>query len=80
MAVLAYLPRVLRLGWNAARNWTLAWFVLLTVQGFLPIAMVYLTRGLVNRVVVLTPMNVHAPLLFAALYEAVLLRIKCMGA
>ena len=42
--------------------------------------MVYLTRGLVNRVVVLSPMNVQAPLLSVALYEAVLLRIKCMGA
>jgi ATP-binding cassette subfamily B protein len=43
-----YLPRALGLVWQAARQWTLAWAALLVVQGLLPIAIVYLTRDLVN--------------------------------
>ena len=46
-----YLPRGLALVWHAARRWTLAWLALLTAQGILPIATVYLVRELVNRLV-----------------------------
>ena len=42
LAQLAYLPRALTLVWAAARVWTLAWVVLLLVQGLLPVATVYL--------------------------------------
>jgi len=45
---ISYLPRALRLVWTAARLWTLAWTVLLIVQGLLPAASVYLTRLLVD--------------------------------
>ena len=48
---LSYLPRTLRLVWNATRNWTLAWAVLLVVQGLLPAAAVYLTKILVDSLV-----------------------------
>ena len=45
------LPRVLRLVWAASKGWTLAWGILLVVQGLLPAAMVFLTRLLVDGLV-----------------------------
>ncbi|HEY9667300.1 MAG TPA: ABC transporter ATP-binding protein [Coleofasciculaceae cyanobacterium] len=48
---LSYLPQTLRLVWAAAHHWTLAWIILLVVQGLLPVATVYLTRLLVNSLV-----------------------------
>jgi ATP-binding cassette, subfamily B, bacterial len=50
-AQLRYLPRTLGLVWAAARRWTTAWAALLAVQGLLPLAMVYLTRPLVDRTI-----------------------------
>ncbi len=49
---LPYLARTLRLVWTAARYWTVAWVALLVVQGLLPVAVVYLTRLLVDAFVV----------------------------
>jgi ATP-binding cassette, subfamily B, bacterial len=49
---LSYLPRTLRLVWTATGNWTLAWGVLLVVQGLLPAAAVYLTKIFVDSLVV----------------------------
>jgi ATP-binding cassette subfamily B protein len=51
LAQLAYLPAALRLVWTAAKGWSLAWGMLLILQGILPGAMVYLTRLLVDSVV-----------------------------
>lgn len=51
IAQLSYLQQTFLLVWSAARNWTLAWFVILVVQGLLPVATVYLTRILVNSLV-----------------------------
>jgi len=48
---LPFLTRVLGLVWNAAQRWTLAWLILLVVQGLLPAVTVYLTRTLVNQLV-----------------------------
>ncbi len=48
---LLYLPQALALVWAAARPWMVAWAVLLVLQGLLPIAIVYLTRTLVNSLV-----------------------------
>jgi ATP-binding cassette subfamily B protein len=42
--LVAYLPRTLRLVINGAGRWTMAWAVLLLVQGLLPGATVYLTK------------------------------------
>jgi len=50
-AQLPYLIRALVLVWDAARRWTLAWFVLLVIQGLLPVVTVYLTRALVDNLV-----------------------------
>ena len=48
---LPYLPRAFALVWSSARDWTLAWAILLVAQGLLPVATVYLTRSLVNSLV-----------------------------
>src|SRR3990172_12783424 len=47
-AQLRFLPRALRLVWAAARGWSLLWSGLLVAQGLLPVAIVYLTRELVD--------------------------------
>jgi ATP-binding cassette subfamily B protein len=49
---LPFLGRGLRLIWRAAPRWTLAWAILLILQGVLPVAIVYLTRALVDSLVV----------------------------
>ena len=50
-AQLPHLPRALGLVWAAARSWTIAWLVLLIIQGLLPAATVYLTKLLVDALV-----------------------------
>lgn len=58
-AVAAQIPllaQAVKLIWRAAPGWSLAWLVLLAVQGFLPVFLVYLTRSVVDALVmVLTP-------------------------
>ncbi len=51
LAQLPYLPQALALVWRAARVWTLSWAILLLVQGLLPVAIVYLSRSLINSLV-----------------------------
>src|ERR687892_116665 len=51
LAQLPYLPRALALVWGVARPWTIAWIALLSVQGLLPAATVYLTKLIVDGVV-----------------------------
>ena len=75
---LPYLPKALKLVWNAAPGWTTAWAVLLIVQGVLPVASVYLTRALVNSIVLLIDSGagwaaVRLPLFFVLLMALVLL-------
>jgi ATP-binding cassette, subfamily B, bacterial len=48
LSKLSYLPRTLRLVWKAAPQYTLAWFVLLLVQGLLPVASIYLIKLLID--------------------------------
>jgi ATP-binding cassette, subfamily B, bacterial len=48
---LAYLPQTFSLIWAASQQWTGAWIVLLVIQGVLPAATVYLTRLLVDSLV-----------------------------
>ncbi|HEX5415820.1 MAG TPA: ABC transporter ATP-binding protein, partial [Chloroflexota bacterium] len=45
----AQLPRGCRLLWAAAPGLTIGWLLLLVARGLLPVASVYLTRPLVNR-------------------------------
>ncbi len=51
LAQLPYLPWALGLIWQATRGWTLAWAALVIVQGLLPVAVVLLTRTLVDSLV-----------------------------
>src|SRR2546421_12416391 len=48
VAHVSYWPRTLQLIWAAAPSWTMAWAILLVVQGALPAASVYLTKLLVD--------------------------------
>src|ERR1044071_9699191 len=51
LAQLPNLPRALALVWSVARPWTIAWILLLIVQGLLPAGVVYLTKLVVDGVV-----------------------------
>ncbi len=51
LAQLPHLPRALGLVWQVARPWTVAWILLLILQGLLPAAAVYLTKLVVDGVV-----------------------------
>jgi ATP-binding cassette subfamily B protein len=46
--LLAYVPRALKLVWEAAARWTLVWATLLVLQGLLPGASVYLTKWVLD--------------------------------
>ena len=48
---LNYLPGAWRLVWAAAPRWTVAWAVLLALQGVLPVATIFLTRRVVDALV-----------------------------
>ncbi len=49
LAQLPYIPRAWWLIWAAAQRWTIAWVLLLFVQGLLPLVIVYITRDLVDQ-------------------------------
>jgi len=75
MVKLSYFLRVFGLIWTASKGWTVAWLLLLTVQGLMPVALVYLTRplvdGLAGTVGRGTSWEIMQPVLLVAL---------CMGA
>jgi ATP-binding cassette, subfamily B, bacterial len=73
-----FLVRALRLAWVAAPGWTLIWGGLLLVQGLLPVGTVYLTRWLVDSLVVAMQANgaweyMRPTLLLAALMAGIML-------
>lgn len=70
---LSQLAWALALTWSAARGWTVAWAVLLSVQGLLPVALVYLTRGLVNSLVAVSGAGPNWPSLRPLVLQGVLL-------
>jgi ATP-binding cassette, subfamily B, bacterial len=51
IAQLPQLPKTIGLLWHAAKSWTVAWIVLLIIQGLLPAAAVYLTKLVVDGVI-----------------------------
>lgn len=64
--------------WKAARGWTAAWIAVLSIQGLLPVATVYLTRAIVNQLVAAirgggSPDSLRPLIFTAALMGAVLL-------
>ncbi len=54
---LRYVPRALRLVWEAAAGWVVASTILLVIAAVLPVLNVYLTRAVVNAVVVVIESN-----------------------
>lgn len=48
---LSHLPRALKLVWVAGKSWTVSQIILLVVQGLLPVALVYLTKILIDKLV-----------------------------
>ncbi len=54
LAHLQYLPRSLMLIWSATHRWTIAWAVLLVCNGLVPAAIVYLSRPLVDQLILAT--------------------------
>ena len=82
---LPYLPRALNLVWTAARGWTIAWIVLLVIQGILPVAIVTLTKVLVDSLVAAADgggswETVRGPLLLALLMAGLLLLTELLRA
>ncbi|EGJ30462.1 MULTISPECIES: ABC transporter ATP-binding protein [Moorena] len=74
----SYLPKTLSLIWQSAHHWTIAWLILLVLQGCLPVATLYLTRSLVDRLVAvvgagLQPETIRLVMLPIALFGGVLL-------
>src|SRR6185437_1197151 len=51
LAQLPNLPRALALVWQVARPWTIAWILLLIVQGLLPVALVFLSKLFVDALI-----------------------------
>lgn len=43
-----YIPKTMRLVWRASGIWMVAWLMLLLVQGALPVAVVYMTRHVID--------------------------------
>lgn len=81
MSQVSYWPRTGRLVWEAAPAWTAAWGAILVVQGILPLASVYLTKLLVDSLVVTmgrgtTWDNVGPTLVLAALTAGAMLAIE----
>ncbi len=84
LAQLPYLPRALALVWAAARGWTIAWAVLLVVQGLLPVATVTLTRSLVDSLVAIMGAGgawetIRPTLVLAGLMAGVMLVTQLLG-
>ena len=52
MRQLPYMVKAFRLIWNTAPGWTFIWMVILVVQGLLPVAIVYLTKAIIDSLVV----------------------------
>ena len=79
-AQLPLLPRALGLVRKAAKGWFAAWIALLLLQGLLPVAVVYLSRSVVNTLVLLT--RTRAPLenVWQALWPAILLGAAVLAA
>ncbi|NBB86866.1 MAG: ABC transporter ATP-binding protein, partial [Bacteroidetes bacterium] len=48
LTLFSYLPRALKLVWEAARGWTSIWIVLLVLQGVVPGGLVYLTKSVLD--------------------------------
>ena len=77
-AQIRYVPQTMALVWRATRGWTVAWIARLAAQGLVPVAVVYLTRPLIDGIVAAANSHgdwllVRHAVLLAAVMAAVLL-------
>jgi ATP-binding cassette subfamily B protein len=84
-AQLPFLPRALGLVWTASRGWTVAWISLLVIQGVLPVAVVTLTKVLVDSLVAAIDAGgaweaIRSPLLLALLMAGLVLASELLRA
>ena len=75
---LPYLSRTVGIVWRSAPRLTVGWVALLAAQGVLPVALVYLTKALVDSLVAVTrhgggPASLRAPLTLALAMGGLLL-------
>ncbi len=70
---LPYLPRILGLVWTAARGWFLAWACLLVIQALLPVATVYLTRAVVDRLAAMVTAGEARPIFDSSGFDPILI-------
>ncbi len=76
LAQLPNLPRALKLVWAVAQPWTTVWIVLLILQGLLPAAIVYLTKLVVDGVIVSLSRDSSWPVMPLLLLGGVLLLME----
>ncbi len=84
-AQLPHIPRALGLVRQAGGRWTVAWVLLLVVQGVLPVAIVYITKILVDSIVAAADAGgnweaIQQPLVLALLMAALLLVSEVLAA
>ncbi len=76
----ALLPRTIALVWEAAKHYTIAWLLLLILQGVLPLFTLYLTKALVDTLVATLKSGVtwdnFQPLLFLVALTGVVMLIS----
>lgn len=66
---LQFLPKSLKLVWAATPKWTALWLLLIVVQGILPVALVYLTKAVVDSLsVAISEQGVVPENVYKALY------------
>ncbi len=78
LSSLSFLPRAISLVWKASGKWTIAWAVVLVIQGILPVGAVYLTKALVDGLVAVIgegrdSAKIRELLLWAALMALIML-------
>lgn len=80
-----YLPKLADLVWQSSKKWTCIWIVFLVIEGLLPIAIVYLTKEIVDTGIPVIGKNLDIdafkPFIFAVILLAsvLLLNEVCRG-
>ncbi|NJL65140.1 MAG: ABC transporter ATP-binding protein [Methylacidiphilales bacterium] len=77
---LPYLPKAIKLVWQAAGYWIVIWVVLLIFQGILPAIQIYLVKTAINSFVAVVKTDIYSPNLTSALtYIAILVGLLLFG-
>jgi ATP-binding cassette, subfamily B, bacterial len=75
---LNYVPRALKLVWQAARGWTFLSTFLLVIRGVLPAVTVYLTKEMINSMVAVLDSNGDMDVLLEAVPVVVLMALTIL--